>query len=86
HGAHQPVGQLAGAAARLLEGRGHRRDGAGDEDVALAGEAVADGVGKCFLNSGQTCTALTRMLVPRDRLAEVEGIAAATAAAFTPGR
>ena len=48
-------------------------------------KAVADGVGKCFLNSGQTCTALTRMLVPRERLAEVEGIAAATAAAFTPG-
>ncbi len=48
-------------------------------------KAVADGVGKCFLNSGQTCTALTRMLVPRARLAEAEGIAAATAAAFTPG-
>jgi aldehyde dehydrogenase (NAD+) len=48
-------------------------------------KAVADGVGKCFLNSGQTCTALTRMLVPRERLAEVEQIAAATAAAFTPG-
>ncbi len=27
-------------------------------------KAVTDGVGKCFLNSGQTCTALTRMLVP----------------------
>jgi acyl-CoA reductase-like NAD-dependent aldehyde dehydrogenase len=48
-------------------------------------KAVADGVGKCFLNSGQTCTALTRMLVPRERLAEAEGIAAATAANFTPG-
>ena len=48
-------------------------------------KAVADGVGKCFLNSGQTCTALTRMLVPRERLAEAEQIAAATAAAFTPG-
>lgn len=47
--------------------------------------AVADGVGKCFLNSGQTCTALTRMLVPRDRLAEAEEIAARTAATFTPG-
>ena len=53
-----------------------------DADFA---KAVADGVGKCFLNSGQTCTALTRMLVPRDRLSEVESIAAATAAAFTPG-
>jgi aldehyde dehydrogenase (NAD+) len=47
--------------------------------------AIADGVGKCFLNSGQTCTALTRMIVPRSRLAEAEQIAAATAGAFTPG-
>jgi acyl-CoA reductase-like NAD-dependent aldehyde dehydrogenase len=54
-------------------------------DDADLTKAVADGVGKCFLNSGQTCTALTRMIVPRDRLAEVEQIAAATAAAFTPG-
>ncbi len=30
------------------------------------------GVGKAFLNSGQTCSALTRMLVPRARLAEAE--------------
>jgi aldehyde dehydrogenase (NAD+) len=48
-------------------------------------KAIADGVGKCFLNSGQTCTALTRMIVPRSRLAEAEQIAAATAATFTPG-
>jgi acyl-CoA reductase-like NAD-dependent aldehyde dehydrogenase len=48
-------------------------------------KAVADGVGKCFLNSGQTCTALSRMLVPRDRLGDVEAVAAATAANFTPG-
>jgi len=38
--------------------------------------AVRDGVGKCYLNSGQTCTALTRMLVPRSRLADAERIAA----------
>jgi acyl-CoA reductase-like NAD-dependent aldehyde dehydrogenase len=37
--------------------------------------AVRDGVGKCFLNSGQTCSALTRMLVPRARLADAEEIA-----------
>ncbi|MFZ4810311.1 MAG: aldehyde dehydrogenase family protein [Ilumatobacteraceae bacterium] len=54
------------------------------DDADLA-KAVADGVGKCFLNSGQTCTALTRMIVPRSKLAEVEQIAAAAAAAFTPG-
>ena len=28
--------------------------------------AVQDGVGKCYFNSGQTCSALTRMLVPRE--------------------
>ena len=39
--------------------------------------AIPDGLGKCFLNSGQTCSALTRMLVPRERLAEAEQIAAA---------
>ncbi|MEI7548309.1 MAG: aldehyde dehydrogenase family protein [Actinomycetota bacterium] len=48
-------------------------------------KAVKDGVGKCLLNSGQTCTALTRMLVPRERLAEAEQIAGAIAASFTPG-
>jgi aldehyde dehydrogenase (NAD+) len=47
--------------------------------------AVTDGVTKCFFNSGQTCSALTRMLVPRERLAEAEQIAAAVAAAFTVG-
>ena len=47
--------------------------------------AVTDGMTKCFLNSGQTCSALTRMLVPRDRLEEAEQIAAAVASAFTVG-
>jgi aldehyde dehydrogenase (NAD+) len=47
-----------------------------DLDDAGFEAAVRDGVGKCYLNSGQTCTALTRMLVPRDRLADAERIAA----------
>jgi aldehyde dehydrogenase (NAD+) len=47
--------------------------------------AVTDGVSKCFLNSGQTCSALTRMLVPRARLAEAERIAIAAAERFKPG-
>ncbi len=54
------------------------------DDADLA-RAVPDGVAKCFLNSGQTCSALTRMLVPRDKLAEAERIAAETAETFTPG-
>jgi acyl-CoA reductase-like NAD-dependent aldehyde dehydrogenase len=39
-------------------------------------KAVRDGIGKAYINSGQTCTALTRMLVPTDRLADAERIAA----------
>jgi acyl-CoA reductase-like NAD-dependent aldehyde dehydrogenase len=48
-------------------------------------KAVSDGVGKCFLNSGQTCSALTRMVVPRSRLAEAEEIAVRAAESYTPG-
>ncbi|HVF73807.1 MAG TPA: aldehyde dehydrogenase family protein [Acidimicrobiales bacterium] len=48
-------------------------------------KAVSDGVGKCFLNSGQTCSALTRMVVPRSRLAEAEEIAVQAAESYTPG-
>jgi aldehyde dehydrogenase (NAD+) len=44
-----------------------------DEDFE---KAVRDGISKCYINSGQTCIALTRMLVPRDRLADAERIAA----------
>ncbi|MHB1854820.1 MAG: aldehyde dehydrogenase family protein [Acidimicrobiales bacterium] len=54
-------------------------------DDADLEKAVRDGVGKCYLNSGQTCSALTRMIVPRSKLAEVERIAAETAATFKPG-
>jgi acyl-CoA reductase-like NAD-dependent aldehyde dehydrogenase len=54
------------------------------DDADLA-KAVPDGVAKCFLNSGQTCSALTRMLVPREMLGEAATIAAAAAEQFTPG-
>ena len=56
-----------------------------DLDEATFAKAVADGVGKAFLNSGQTCSALTRMLVPRARLAEAEATAGATASAMVVG-
>jgi aldehyde dehydrogenase (NAD+)/betaine-aldehyde dehydrogenase len=54
-------------------------------DDADLEKAVADGVVKAFLNSGQTCSALTRMLVPRDKLADVERIAVTAAETYTPG-
>ena len=47
--------------------------------------AVGYGVSNCYLNSGQTCSAHTRMLVPRDQLAEAEQIAAAAAEKAKPG-
>jgi acyl-CoA reductase-like NAD-dependent aldehyde dehydrogenase len=53
-----------------------------DADLAAA---VADGVAKCYLNGGQSCNAQSRMLVPRELLAEVEELAVAEAVAFTTG-
>jgi betaine-aldehyde dehydrogenase len=54
------------------------------EDADLP-KAVAHGVQNCYLNSGQTCSAHTRMLVPRHKLAEAEQHAKRAAEAFTPG-
>jgi betaine-aldehyde dehydrogenase len=53
-----------------------------DADLAAA---VRGTVNACFLNSGQTCTAHTRMLVPESRYAEAAKLAAETAAKFTVG-
>ncbi len=54
------------------------------EDANLE-QAVPHGVTMCFLNSGQTCSALTRMIVPRSRLAEVEDLATKAAEEATIG-
>jgi aldehyde dehydrogenase (NAD+) len=54
------------------------------DDADLKG-AISHGVANCFLNSGQTCSAHTRMLVPREMLAEAEQIAAAAAEKQQPG-
>jgi aldehyde dehydrogenase (NAD+) len=53
-----------------------------DADFATA---VPKGVQACFRNSGQSCSAPTRMIVPAQRLAEVEALARATAEAFVLG-
>lgn len=47
--------------------------------------AVKEGVVACFRNTGQSCNAPTRMLVPRPKLAEVEQIAKQVAEATVPG-
>jgi aldehyde dehydrogenase (NAD+)/betaine-aldehyde dehydrogenase len=56
-----------------------------DLDEESFAKAVTDGVSKAFLNSGQTCSALTRMLVPRERLAEAEETAGKVAAGMVVG-
>lgn len=53
-----------------------------DADFA---NVVPLGVMTAFRNVGQSCSAPTRMIVPRDRLAEVEALAAATANAIIVG-
>ena len=47
--------------------------------------AVPAGLFACYLNSGQTCSALTRMIVPRSKLADVEEKAKAAAEGYAPG-
>ncbi|MEU2006420.1 aldehyde dehydrogenase family protein [Rhodococcus sp. NPDC019627] len=54
-------------------------------DDADLTKAVTDGVGKCYLNSGQTCSALTRMLVPADKGDEAAAIAAQVAQKYAVG-
>jgi aldehyde dehydrogenase (NAD+) len=53
-----------------------------DADFAAA---VKEGVISCFRNTGQSCNAPTRMLVPRSKLSEVEQIAKQVAEATVPG-
>ena len=53
-----------------------------DADLAAA---VKGTIGACLLNSGQTCSAHTRMLVPAKRYTEVKALAQAAIAKFTLG-
>src|SRR5438270_2913198 len=53
-----------------------------DADLAAAVKSTVNG---CYLNSGQTCTALTRMLVPDSLYAQAARIAAELAKGFIVG-
>jgi betaine-aldehyde dehydrogenase len=53
-----------------------------DADLATAVKAT---VSYCYLNSGQTCAATTRMLVPESKYEEAAKIAAEVAQGFTVG-
>ncbi|MEK6325494.1 MAG: aldehyde dehydrogenase family protein [Acidobacteriota bacterium] len=54
-------------------------------DDADFDKAVRGGVSNCYFNSGQTCSAHTRMLVPRERHDEAVLIAKEAAESFTVG-
>jgi len=53
-----------------------------DADLPAAVKGTVNG---CYLNSGQTCTALTRMLVPASKYEEAAKLAAELAKGFTVG-
>jgi aldehyde dehydrogenase (NAD+) len=53
-----------------------------DADLSVA---VVAGVAACYVNAGQTCSALTRLIVPRARLDEVEELARKEAEQYAPG-
>jgi betaine-aldehyde dehydrogenase len=53
-----------------------------DADLAAA---VKGTISSCFLNSGQTCSAHTRMLVPESKYEEAAGMAVEIAKTFTVG-
>jgi aldehyde dehydrogenase (NAD+) len=53
-----------------------------DADLAAAVKSTVNG---CYLNSGQTCTALTRMLVPESKYEEAAKLAGEAAKTFVPG-
>ncbi len=54
-------------------------------DDADFDKEIADGAANCFENTGQSCDAPSRMLVPRDRLEEATAIAARVAEATVVG-
>jgi acyl-CoA reductase-like NAD-dependent aldehyde dehydrogenase len=55
------------------------------DDVDDMPKIVQAAISNAFLNSGQTCSALTRLIVPRERMAEVEGLARTAAEAQNLG-
>ncbi|MEU5809828.1 MULTISPECIES: aldehyde dehydrogenase family protein [unclassified Streptomyces] len=79
------IGAVAGAAVKRVA----LELGGKSANVILPGadlaKAVAAGVGHVMNNSGQSCNALTRMLVHRDQYEEAVSLAAAAVAAYPCG-
>lgn len=74
----------SGTVKRVLQELGGKSANVILDDADLRA-AVSDGVIGCMINSGQTCVAPTRMLVPRHLQDQAIAIAAATVAALKVG-
>ncbi len=83
------AGILVAQAAAASVKRVHQELGGKSANILLDDAdfptAVAKGVAQCFGNSGQSCNAPTRMLVPSSRHAEVLELARTAAAGFVVG-
>jgi aldehyde dehydrogenase (NAD+) len=79
---------VAQAAAPTVK-RVHQELGGKSPNIVLRSAdlevAISAGVRRCIDNSGQSCNAPTRLLVPMERMDEAIAIAARTAAAITVG-
>ncbi|WNI19542.1 aldehyde dehydrogenase family protein [Actinacidiphila sp. ITFR-21] len=84
------VGRRIGAAAGAAVKRVALELGGKSANVVLPGadlaKAVNVGIANVFANSGQTCSAWTRILVDAERYDEAVGIATEAAAKYLPGQ
>jgi aldehyde dehydrogenase (NAD+) len=83
--AGRAIGQAAAASVRRVALELGGKSAAVVLDDADPPAAVRATVISCFLNSGQTCTALTRLIVPQSRYEEAARLAVEAAARFTLG-
>jgi aldehyde dehydrogenase (NAD+) len=79
------VAELAGGAVKRVSLELGGKSASVVLDDADLGNAIKSTLNSCFLNSGQTCNALTRLLVPEARHAEAATLAIDGAKAFTVG-
>ena len=80
--------EVARAAAPTVK-RVHQELGGKSPNIVLRSadlqKAVSEGVSALMVNSGQSCNAPTRMLVPKEKMDEAKRVARATAEDIVPG-
>ena len=79
------VAELAAAAVKRVTLELGGKSAAVVLDDADLPTAIKSIVGACFINSGQTCNAQTRLLVPESSYEEAAALAITAASAYAPG-